>query len=43
MTLLSEKIKRDMEQVAGKMDYMELAESENYERIFTECMIFPEF
>lgn len=41
MTLMSEKIKREMEELAEKMEYMELAETENYERIFTECMIFP--
>lgn len=40
MTLMSEKIKREMEELAEKMEYMELAETENYERIFTECMIF---
>lgn len=41
MTLMSEKIKREMEELAEQMEYMELAETENYERIFTECMIFP--
>ena len=41
MTLMSEKIKREMEELAEKVEYMELAETENYERIFTECMIFP--
>lgn len=41
MTLMSERVKREMELLAGKMEYMELAETENYERIFTESMIFP--
>lgn len=41
MTLMSEGIKREMELLAEKMEYMELAETENYERIFTESMIFP--
>lgn len=42
MTLLSDKAKKEVEEQAKKMEYMELAETENYERIFVECMIFPE-
>lgn len=42
MTLMSGKAKREVEQLALKMEYMELAETENYERIFTESMIFPQ-
>lgn len=42
MTLLSKKAKQEMEALAGRMEYMELAETENYERLFTESMIFPE-
>ena len=38
---MSEKVKWEIEALAGKMEYMELAETENYERIFTESMIFP--
>lgn len=41
MTLMSESIKREMEELAIHMEYMELAETENYERIFSESMIFP--
>lgn len=41
MTLMSEQIKENMEKLAQHMEYMELAETENYERIFTESMIFP--
>lgn len=41
MALMSEKVKREIELLAKKMEYMELAETENYERIFTESMIFP--
>ncbi len=41
MALMSGKVKREIEQLARQMEYMELAESENYERIFTESMIFP--
>ncbi len=43
MTLMSERAKQDVEQLACKMEYMELAETENYERIFAESMIFPQF
>lgn len=43
MTLMSEKIKAEVEELAKEMEYMELAETENYERIFAESMIFPEF
>lgn len=43
MTLMSKKVKREVEELAEKMDYMELAETDNYERIFTESMIFPAF
>lgn len=41
MTLMSRKVKREVEELAEQMEYMELAETENYERIFTESMIFP--
>lgn len=43
MALMSRKVKEEMEALAVKMEYMELAETENYERIFTDSMIFPEF
>ena len=42
MALLSQRVKREAEELAEQMEYMELAETENYERIFTESMIFPE-
>ena len=41
MALLSEKVRQGMESLAGKMEYMELAESENYESLFAACMVFP--
>lgn len=41
MTLMSRNVKREVEELALHMEYMELAETENYERIFTESMIFP--
>lgn len=43
MALMSRKARQEIEELADKMEYMELAETENYERIFTESMIFPEF
>lgn len=42
MALMSGEVKRDMERLAHEMDYMELGATENYERLFSECMIFPE-
>ena len=41
MALMSAKVKREMEELAGQMDYMELRATENYERLFSECLIFP--
>ncbi len=43
MALMSRRAKREIEELALRMEYMELAETENYERIFTESMVFPEF
>ena len=43
MALMSRRAKREIEELALRMKYMELAETENYERIFTESMVFPEF
>lgn len=40
MTLMSHRARCEMEQLAGKMEYMELAKTKNYERIFTESMVF---
>ena len=42
MALLSRRVKQEIETLAEKMEYMELAETENYERIFAESMIFSE-
>ena len=41
MALMSEKVKQEIEKLASEMEYMELAETENYERIFADSMIFP--
>ena len=43
MSLMSATVKKEVEELACRMEYMELAETENYERIFTESMIFPTF
>lgn len=41
MALMSQKVRQEMEELSEDMEYMELAETENYERIFSESMIFP--
>lgn len=43
MALMSKKVKREMENLASYMDYMELGATEGYERLFSECLIFPTF
>ncbi len=43
MALMSGAVKRDMERLAHEMDYMELGATENYERLFSDCLIFPEY
>lgn len=43
MALMSQKAKREMEELAKNMDYMELGATEGYERLFSECLIFPKF
>lgn len=43
MALMSKKAKQEMEELASYMDYMELGATENYERLFSDCLIFPEF
>ena len=43
MALMSSVVKRDMERLAHEMDYMELGATENYERLFSDCLIFPEY
>lgn len=40
MCLMSEKIKKEMEDLARKINYVELAVTEGYEDIFRECMNF---
>ncbi len=41
MALMSKQVRREMEALAEKIDYFELAETEDYERVFAECMRFP--
>lgn len=43
MALMSGAAKRDMEKLAHEMDYMELGATEDYERLFSDCLIFPEY
>lgn len=42
LALLSKAARQEMEDLAKQMEYMELSETENYDRIFAECMMFPE-
>ena len=43
MALMSAKVKHEMEELALYMDYMELGATKGYERLFSNCLIFPEF
>ena len=43
MALMSGKVKRQMEALAHDMDYLELGATDNYERLLSECLIFPTF
>ena len=42
MALMSSCVKKGMEELAVNMDYMELGAIEGYERLFSDCLIFPE-
>ena len=42
MALMSSDVKKEMEELAVNMDYMELGAIEDYERLFSDCLIFPE-
>ncbi|MBQ2650521.1 MAG: DUF4445 domain-containing protein, partial [Clostridia bacterium] len=41
MAMMSDAERRSMEQLAENMEYMELAETQDYESLFAGCMIFP--
>ena len=43
MALMSSSVKRQMEALAHDMDYLELGATDNYERLLSECLIFPSF
>ena len=43
MALMSGKVKEEMQKLAHEMDYLELGATENYERLLSECLIFPAF
>jgi hypothetical protein len=40
---MSGTVKRQMEELAHDMDYLELGATDNYERLLSECLIFPSF
>lgn len=42
LALMSEPAKQEMEELATRMEYMELSATENYERLFSSCLIFPQ-
>lgn len=41
MALMSKQARKEMEALAEKIGYFELAETEDYERVFAACMRFP--
>ena len=41
MALMSADVKREIEELAHQIDYMELGASEGYEKLFAMCLIFP--
>ena len=43
MALMSAKVKHEMEELALYMDYMELGATKGYERLFSSCLIFPDY
>lgn len=43
MTLMSKKVKEEIETLATEIDYLELSNLENYDRLYSDCMMFPQF
>lgn len=43
MALLSKRARAEMEDLARRMEYVELSQSENYDRLFAKSTIFPEY
>lgn len=41
MALMSAEVKQQIEELAHQIDYMELGASDGYERLFAQCLIFP--
>ncbi|WP_099187448.1 ASKHA domain-containing protein [Tepidibacter mesophilus] len=41
MALMSVEAKKEIEELAHQIDYMELGASEGYERLFVNCLLFP--
>ncbi len=41
MALMSRKVREEIEQLAERIEYFELAETDDYERVFAEAMRFP--
>ena len=41
MALMSGDVKKEVETLSHEMDYMELGATENYEQLFTRCLMFP--
>lgn len=39
---MSGKAKKEMEELAHHMEYMELGATEGYERLFADCLMFPD-
>lgn len=39
---MSGKAKQEMEELAHHMEYMELGATEGYERLFADCLMFPD-
>lgn len=42
LALMSGKAKQEMEELAHHMKYMELGATEGYERLFADCLMFPD-
>ena len=42
LALMSGRAKEEMEELAHHMDYLELGATEGYERLFADCLIFPD-
>lgn len=43
MALMSDDVKKDLDRLAEKIKYVELATTDNYERIFIESSLYPKF